>query len=140
MNIMKRRTFATLALMLIILTDISAQKNMTLSEAIYTARNQSVAALEARQAFISTYWAYRSYKASRLPSFYLYGDIMHFDRSLTLLQNPQDGTLNYVSSNNMQNGIGVEMTQNVTFTGGILSVYSDLSRVDQFGLARSRLW
>lgn len=140
MNIMKRRTFATLALMLIILTDISAQKNMTLSEAIYTARNQSVAALEARQAFISTYWAYRSYKASRLPSFYLYGDIMHFDRSLTLLQNPQDGTLNYVSSNNMQNGIGVEMTQNVTFTGGILSVYSDLSRVDQFGLAQNLTW
>lgn len=53
---------------------------MSLAQAIHTARNQSVEALEARQAFISTYWAYRSYKASRLPSFYLYGDIMNFDR------------------------------------------------------------
>lgn len=64
------------------------QEEMSLDQVIYTARNQSVEALEARQAFISTYWAYRSYKASRLPSFYLYGDIMNFDRSLTLLQNP----------------------------------------------------
>ena len=76
---------------------------MNLSETIHIARNQSVEALEARQAFISTYWAYRSYKASRLPSFYLYGDIMNFDRSLTLLQNYEDGSLNYVSTNNIQN-------------------------------------
>ena len=65
------------------LTTLSAQNKMSLDEAINTARHQSVEALEARQAFISTYWAYRSYKASRLPSFYLYGDIMDFDRSLT---------------------------------------------------------
>jgi hypothetical protein len=51
---------------------------------------------------------------------------MNFDRSLTLLQNPEDGTLNYVSSNNLQNGIGLQMNQNITFTGGTLSVFSDL--------------
>ena len=46
-----------------------AQHEMSLDQVIHTARNQSVEALEARQAFIFTYWAYRSYKASRLPSF-----------------------------------------------------------------------
>ena len=84
---------------------MSAQQIMNLTETIHAARNQSVEALEARQAFISTYWAYRSYKASRLPSFYLYGDIMNFDRSLTLLQNYEDGSLNYVSTNNIKNSI-----------------------------------
>ena len=69
------------------------QEEFTLSEAIHTARTRSVEALQARQSFISVYWAYRSYKASRLPSIYMYGDIMNFDRSLTLLQNPDDGTL-----------------------------------------------
>jgi outer membrane protein TolC len=113
---------------------------MSLEEAIHIARHQSVEALEARQAFISTYWAYRSYKASRLPSFYLYGDIMNFDRSLTLLQNPEDGTLNYVSSNNLQNGVGLQVNQNITFTGGTLSVFSDLSRIDQFGDNKSLTW
>lgn len=121
-------------------TSVSAQEKMTLPEAIHTARTQSVEALQARQAFVSTYWAYRSYKASRLPSFYLYGDMMNFDRSLTLLQNPEDGTLNYVSSNNLQNGIGVQMNQNITFTGGTLSVSSDLSRIDQFGNNKSLTW
>lgn len=119
---------------------VSAQEKMTLPEAIHTARTQSVEALQARQAFVSTYWAYRSYKASRLPSFYVYGDMMNFDRSLTLLQNPEDGTLNYVSSNNLQNGIGVQMNQNITFTGGTLSVSSDLSRIDQFGNNKSLTW
>ena len=117
-----------------------AQQEMGLSEVIHTARNQSVEALEARQAFISTYWAYRSYQASRLPSFYMYGNIMNFDRSLTLLQNPDDGTLNYVSSNNLQNGVGLQINQNITFTGGTLSVASDLSRIDQFGMNKSLTW
>jgi len=113
---------------------------MTLSQAIHTARNQSVEALAARQSFISTYWAYRSYKASRLPSFYMYGNLMNFDRSLTLLQNPEDGSLKYVSSNNLQNSLGLEINQNITFTGGTLSVSSDLSRIDQFGNSKSLTW
>lgn len=130
----------TAIILAIFATSVSAQEKMTLPEAIHTARTHSVEALQARQAFVSTYWAYRSYKASRLPSFYLYGDMMNFDRSLTLLQNPEDGTLNYVSSNNLQNGIGVQMNQNITFTGGTLSVSSDLSRIDQFGNNKSLTW
>ena len=118
----------------------SAHEQMTLSQAIHTARNQSVEALAARQSFISTYWAYRSYKASRLPSFYMYGNLMNFDRSLTLLQNPEDGSLKYVSSNNLQNSLGLEINQNITFTGGTLSVSSDLSRIDQFGNSKSLTW
>ena len=129
-----------LAVLAVSFSSLRAQNEMNLAEAIHTARNQSVEALEARQAFISTYWAYRSYKASRLPSLTLYGDIMNFDRSLTLLQNPEDGTLKYVSSNNLQNGVGLQMNQNITFTGGTLSVFSDLSRIDQFGGNRSLTW
>ena len=117
-----------------------AQEEMSLEEVIRTARTQSVEALQAKQAFISTYWAYRSYKASRLPSVYMYGNIMNFDRSLTLLQNPENGTLNYVSSNNLQNSAGLQINQNITFTGGTLSVASDLSRIDQFGIDKSLTW
>ena len=137
---MNRRFLTAIAFALTSLLSVSAQEHMTLEQAIHTARHQSVEALEAKQAFISTYWAYRSYKASRLPSFYLYGDIMNFDRSLTLLQNPEDGSLKYVSSNNLQNGLGLQISQNVTFTGGTISVASDLSRIDQFGGARSLTW
>ncbi len=136
------KPIVTAIIFLTILSTLSlrGQQTMNLSETIHAARNQSVEALEARQAFISTYWAYRSYKASRLPSFYMYGNLMNFDRSLTLLQNPEDGTLNYVSSNNLQNGVGLQINQNITFTGGTLSVASDLSRIDQFGMNKSQTW
>lgn len=137
---MRKSILTALAVLAVSFSSLRAQNEMNLAEAIHTARSQSVEALEARQAFISTYWAYRSYKASRLPSLTLYGDIMNFDRSLTLLQNPEDGTLKYVSSNNLQNGIGLQMNQNITFTGGTLSVFSDLSRIDQFGGNRSLTW
>ncbi|MBQ5639679.1 MAG: TolC family protein, partial [Bacteroidales bacterium] len=92
----------TLSILLILITSsvAMAQRQASLDEVISIARHQSVEALEARQAFISTYWAYRSYQASRLPSVYLQGNLMNFDRSLTLLQNPDNGSLNYESSNN----------------------------------------
>ena len=115
-------------------------QSMSLESAINTARTQSVEAKEARQAFISTYWAYRSYKASRLPSFNLYGGLMNFDRSLTLMQSYEDGSFQYVNSYNLQNSLGLQVSQNLTFTGGTLSVYSDLSRIDQFGMDKNLTW
>ena len=121
------------------LTTVRAQE-MTLEEVISAARTGSVVALEARQAFVSAYWAWRSYMASRLPSVYLYGNLMSFDRSLTLLQDPGDGSMKYVSTNNLQNGLGIKATQNITLTGGILSLYSDLNRIDQFGFTQSLTW
>ena len=130
-------TFITLVLTL---TNVSAQNEMSLDEAIHTARMQSVEALQARQSFISTYWSYRSYQASRLPSFSLSGNLANFNRSLTLLQNPEDGSLNYVSSNNLQNSLSLQVNQNITLTGGTLTVASDLSRIDQFGGNKSLTW
>lgn len=76
-----------LIIVLMFVTMLGRAQQMTMPEVIETARRQSVAALEARQAFISTYWAWRSYKASRLPSLHFYGDIMNYNRSLVLLQN-----------------------------------------------------
>ena len=115
-------------------------QTLSLDAAIATSRQQSVEAKEARQSFLSVYWAYRSYKASRLPSFNLYGGLMNFDRSLTLVQSYEDGSYNYVNSYNLQNSIGLKVKQNITFTGGTLSVYSDLSRIDQFGMDRKLTW
>ena len=105
---------------------------MTLEAVIGEARTQSVQALQARAAFVSDYWAWRAYQASRLPSLSLYGTLGSFDRSLRLLQDPQSGELLYTSNYNMENNIGLRARQNITFTGGTLSLYTDLTRIDQF--------
>lgn len=114
--------------------------HLSLKEAIDVARAQSVPALQARQAFISTYWSWRSYQASRLPSLTLYGSLMNFNRSLTLLQSYEDGSLRYTATNNLQNSLGLQLAQNLPFSGGTLYVYSDLSRIDQFGRQLGLTW
>lgn len=119
---------------------LTAQDRMSLGEAIRTSRAQSVRALEAKHAFVSTYWAYRSYLASRLPSLNLYGNLMNYDRSLTLLQSYDDGSFKYADTYNLQNSLGLQLVQNVTLTGGRLYLYSDLSRIDQFGVGNKLTW
>ncbi len=66
--------------------------------------------------------------------------MMNYNRSLVLLQNYEDGTLKYASTNNLQNSLGIGVSQNVTFTGGVLTAYSDLSRIDQFGWNTDLSW
>ena len=115
-------------------------QRLTLDEAIGVARMQSVEALAARSSFVSSYWAWRSWKASRLPSLNLYGNLASFDRSLRQLQNFETGELVYTSNYNMQNSLGLSIRQNIGFTGGTLSLYSDLTRIDEFGQSRSNTW
>ena len=68
-------------------------QRMTLDEVISAARERSVSALAAKSTFISSYWEYRSYQASRLPSLNLYGNLASFDRSLRQLRNYETGEL-----------------------------------------------
>lgn len=110
----------------------AAAQPMTLEEVIATARVQSVPALQAKAAFVSDYWAWRAYQASRLPSLSLYGTLGSFDRSLRLLQNYESGEMVYTSNYNMENSLGLRVRQNLPFTGGTLSLYTDLTRIDQF--------
>lgn len=122
--------------------EILAQQTseMTLDQVIEVARHNSVEAIEAKSSFVSDYWAYRSYKASRLPSLNLYGNLASFDRSLRQLQNFETGELVYTGNYNMQNSLGLSVVQNLPFTGGTLSLYTDLSRIDQFGADFGKTW
>jgi len=110
----------------------AAAQPMTLEEVIGAARAQSVPALAARAAFVSDYWAWRAYQASRLPSVIVYGELGSFNRSLNLLPTPGTGEYVYTPVYNMTNSLGLMLQQNITFTGGTLQLYSDLSRIDQF--------
>ena len=48
------------------------------------------------------------------------------------MQDPKTGELLYTSNYNMENSIGLRARQNIPFTGGTLSLYTDLTRIDQF--------
>lgn len=115
-------------------------QSLSLNDVITIARNQSVQALEAKAEYVSDYWAWRAYQASRLPSLSVYGDLGNYNRYLNLLQKPETGEMVYTASNNLQNSIGLMASQNITSTGGTLSLFSDLTRLDQFGNNAGTVW
>lgn len=105
---------------------------MTLEEVVRLAKEQSVDALVAKHQFLAAYWEYRSFKANLLPSLNLGLTLPSFDRSITTLQSYETGEYNYVQNNAMRNSARVSINQNIAATGGQVSVYSALERLDQF--------
>lgn len=86
------------------------QLRLTLDKAIYSAQNHSIAAMVAKYTFLSSYWSFRSYQASRLPSLNLSGEVLSFDRSLRLLQDYDTGEMRYLENYNLQNRCGCRIT------------------------------
>ena len=137
---MSTKSLIKILFLYILSAPASIAQEMSLEDVIDVARIQSVQAIAAKSSFISDYWAWRSYQASRLPTVYLYGELGNFNRALNLLQDPASGKMVYAASYNMQNSIGLMASQNITATGGTLSLYSDLSRIDQFGDNAGKTW
>ena len=115
----------------------SLNRKMTLTDVIYTAHEQSPSALVAKHNFLGNYWAYRSYKAQFLPSLNLGATLGNFNRSLMALQNSETGNIKYVENNNMRNNLTLSLDQNIALTGGKVSVFTQLSRLDQYAPERN---
>lgn len=113
----------------------SAQKIrllLSLDDVIQTARDQSPSALVAKHNFLASYWQFRAFKAQLLPSLNLSATLGQYNRSLIPLQNSETGDINYVANNNLKNSISLSIDQNIAFTGGKVSVFTSLYRLDQF--------
>lgn len=105
---------------------------MTLDDVIQTARDQSQDALIVKHNFLVNYWEFRTYKAKFLPALNLQANLGQYDHSLVAVQNSQTGEINYVNNDNLRNSLTLSIDQNIPFTGGTVSVYTSLSRLDQF--------
>lgn len=112
-------------------TVVSGTYYLRLDEAVYLAHQRSIEAMIAKYNFFSSYWEYRSYKASRLPSLNIGGKLAGLDRSLRLLQD-YNGELGFVENFSLENTLEISVRQNIGFTGGTLELYSSLTRLDQF--------
>lgn len=99
---------------------------ISLDSAIEMAVNNSVSSAVAENTKLSAYWDYRSYKADQLPEISFYGTLPSYQRSFTPYQN-SDGTYSFVKSNNLAVSGGLQITQNIPFTGGQISVQTSIS-------------
>ena len=104
---------------------------LTMSQVIRMAQESSPQAVQARNTFESAWLSYRSYKASMLPSLSL-SSSPSLNRSTNYVTLP-DGSELFARSNSMRNNLSLDLSQNVWFTGGTISLSSNLSRLDQLG-------
>ncbi|MFA8436267.1 MAG: TolC family protein [Marinifilaceae bacterium] len=104
-------------------------KSLSLPQVIQLAKDQSLDSYVARNKYIGSYWQYRTYKADYLPSISLDATLPDLNRSI-VRQLQDDGTDKFVSQKTLSNYGGLSISQNVGFTGGALSVKSELERVD----------
>ncbi len=119
----------TLLFVFMVATKASAQKTLTLSEAIRLARLQSVDAAVALNELKTAYWEYCTYRADLLPEVTLQATLPDYRRSYNLYQN-QDGTYKFVRNNSLRMTGDVSIDQNVWLTGGKLSISSSLQFID----------
>ena len=95
------------------------------------AQESSPQAVQARNTFESAWLSYRSYRASMLPTLSL-SSSPSLNRSTNYVTLP-DGSELFARSNSMRNNVSLDLSQNVWFTGGTISLSSNLSRLDQLG-------
>ena len=102
-----------------------------MSQVIRMAQESSPQAVQARNTFESAWLSYRSYKASMLPTLSL-SSSPSLNRSTNYVTLP-DGSELFARSNSMRNNVSLDLSQNVWFTGGTISLSGSLSRLDQLG-------
>ena len=131
------RQFQKISLLLVLLNVSAAgyaggdTVRLTMSEVIRMAQESSSQAVQARNTFESAWLSYRSYKASMLPTLSL-SSSPSLNRSTNYVTLP-DGSELFARSNSMRNNLSLDLSQNVWFTGGTISLSSNLSRLDQLG-------
>lgn len=135
MMIRLRSTIVAIALFIISWDSSYAQKiklRISLGEAIEIAKDQSPSALVAKHNFLASYWQFRAFRAQLLPSLNLSATLGNYNRSLVPLQNSETGEINYVANNNLKNSLSLSIDQNIALTGGRISLFTSLYRLDQF--------
>jgi len=113
-----------------------AQRPINLQEAVLLAQRQSLSYKIALNSHQSSQWNYRSYQISRKPALYLEGTVPNYSRSINkiTLSNGEDS---FVSQNQAYSSVYLSLQQNITATGGILSLGYRLNRIDVFGVNSS---
>ncbi len=103
-------------------------RQLTLGEVVRLARKQSPDALSARHTFRAAYWNYRAYRANYLPSLTLTSN-PSLDRSINKVTQ-SDGTVRFIEQNFVNSDLTLNLSQNVPFTGGVVTLSSSLARLD----------
>lgn len=117
---------------LLMVLSSQAQTNVyTLSEIVQLARSKSPAWLSAETRKENQYWQYKTFRSDYSPQLVLSGMLPSFNKSVTAVTQP-DGNVLYREVNNNTIEMQLGLSQVIGLTGGEVSVFTNLSRYDDF--------
>ena len=110
---------------------------LDLKRTIELANDSSLAAFRNQNMYLSGYWAYRTYRANRLPSLTLNLMPAQYYRYITQRYDSNTDTDVYREQQMFSAGGGLSIQQNFDLTGGTFYVESDLEYLRNFGETKS---
>ena len=113
-----------------------AQENilkLTLPEVIELASKQSIDAFKQQNMYRSSYWAFKYYRADKLPSLSVGADPFSYSNSNIRVFNTTTKIWEYSPQESYSSDASLRLSQNVGLTGGNISVSSDLGMTKNFG-------
>lgn len=107
-------------------------ETLSLQEAIFLARQNSVDAAVALNKLKTAYWQYRSYRADLLPEVNLRATLPNFNKTYSAYQQ-NDGSFTYLRNSYLNVNGEISIDQNIWLTGGTLSLTTSLDYLHQIG-------
>lgn len=114
----------------------TARLDLTLDYAVNVLSLQSASAKIEELNYSNDLLEFENYQRRKLPSISFSLSPVSLNRSIRLLQNPNDGSYSYVNDYSNNSSIGLSVDQKIGFTGGQLSFGSNLNYLNEFSQDR----
>ena len=113
---------------------LSAQTvNLSLNRTIEIASDSSLQAYGSKNQYQASYWAFRTYRAARLPSLNLKMTPLQYYRDIVRRYDSQNNLDIYREQQSLYSSGNLSIRQNVDLTGGTFFIDSDLGFIRNFG-------
>ncbi len=115
----------------LLLLQLAGFSQTTLNEMIEAAQMNSYASQLSKKDMQLADLTYVAYKLNYKPSLSIYGNIPGFNKDKYAVTQP-DGSVRFLSRSQNYSSVGIGFSQPIPFTGGTISVNTDLYRFDDF--------
>ena len=117
--------------LLCFIVSVSGQTRYTLEDVLHMAREQSPFSKQAATRKENRYWQYRSFRSNYNPQLRLNGNLPDYNQDY-VSNRLDDGTIAFQQREQTTGAVELRLFQPIYFTGGFLSVNSNLNRYNDF--------
>ncbi len=128
---MNKLTALSISALFFVSGAMAQTRSYTLDDVVQLARSKSPAWFRAETRKENEYWRYKTFRSDYNPQLVLSGRLPSFNKIVTPVTQP-DGNVIYREINNNEVQLQLGLSQVIGVTGGTVSVFTDLSRYDDF--------